>query len=76
MAQGRAEDRAVDVGEVAVALGGRLGGDVGEATQDLRQDDPGVAAGTLQRALGERGGHRDDVAVGGANRPARTPRAW
>ena len=27
------------------ALVGRLGGDVGEAAQDLRQDDPGVAAG-------------------------------
>ena len=61
MPQRGAQDRAVDVGEIAVALVGRLGGDVGEAAQDLRQDDARVAAGALQRALGERGGHRHHV---------------
>ena len=75
VSQGGAEHRRADVGEVAVALVGRLGGDVGEAAQDLRQDHPRVAAGPLQRALGQRGRHRHHVVVAARSRPARTPRA-
>ena len=39
-----AEQRGVDVVQFAAGLGGRVSGDVGDTTQDLRQDHPGIAA--------------------------------
>ena len=61
MAQCGREDRAVDVAELAAPLCGGLGGDVGQAAQNLRQDHPGVAAGAVQRAVRQGRGHPSHV---------------
>ena len=70
-----AEKGAVDVGQHPAPVGGRRGGDVGEAAQNLRQDDARVAPRALQRAAGQRGGDLDHVVDAGQRvglRPRRT----
>ena len=57
MAQCGGKHDAVDLDQPAATLCGGLGGDVGQAAQDLRQDHPGVAARALQRAVGQGRGH-------------------
>ena len=63
------EHPAVDVDEFAATFDRRLSDDVGEPTQNLGQDHPGVATRPAQRTLGQRGGHGGDV--GGT--PGRPP---
>ena len=76
MTQRGGEDPAVDLGQRLAAVGGRGDGDIGEPPQDLRQDDAGVAARTVQCARGERGRHQGHVVDAGARRrPAPTPHA-
>ena len=76
MTQRRGEDSAVDVGQLAASLGGGLGGHVGQAAQNLRQDHPGVAPGAVQRAVGQGRGHLGHVAAGAERLPAPRPSAW
>ena len=61
MPQCGSEQGAADVGEHPAPVGGRRCGDVGEAAQNLGQDDAGVPPRALQCTASQRGGDLDHV---------------